>query len=142
MTYAFPVAQFRLPRIVASASVTQYKPRIIDSTAKRSMWSLVQNTGGLTQSIYIESSKMVATMRITDAGLVTKDKATPLPAIYEDDPEIAVMSKVELIAEVEALFGVWVEREDITDDWLTEIREGWDERLADIYGPTPEDQPS
>ncbi|MBI4671417.1 MAG: antitoxin family protein [Chloroflexi bacterium] len=30
-------------------------------------------------------------------------------------------------------FGMWADRQDITDDWLDEIRAGWERRLNELY---------
>jgi hypothetical protein len=54
--------------------------------------------------------------------------------IFEDEPEIAPMSIDELRAAVEAAYGAWADREDITDDWLDNLRTGWNYRLEKLYG--------
>jgi hypothetical protein len=56
----------------------------------------------------------------------------------DDDPEIAGLTDNELMAEIEAAFGAWKDREDITDDWLDNMRHGWDDRLTDLYGQNAE----
>jgi hypothetical protein len=55
--------------------------------------------------------------------------------LYEDDPEIVAMTDEELAEAAAALFGSWAERDDIDDDWLDNLRSGWDERLKELYGP-------
>lgn len=65
---------------------------------------------------------------------------TPKPRmLYEDDPEIAAMTDEELLSSVKAMFGAWADREDITDDWLGEIRRGWGKRIDKINGTNSED---
>lgn len=39
-------------------------------------------------------------------------------------------AKVKLARET---FGMWADRQDLTDDWLNEIRAGWEERIRDLY---------
>ncbi|HSW63407.1 MAG TPA: hypothetical protein VLH56_08865 [Dissulfurispiraceae bacterium] len=62
--------------------------------------------------------------------------------LYEDDPEIQAMTDKEIIAEARAAFGSWADRDDITDDWLDEIRAGWSSRLDELYGPDDEEEVS
>lgn len=48
------------------------------------------------------------------------------------------MSSVELADEIRSLAGIWADREDMTDDWLDELRAdmtaGWAKRLEELYG--------
>ncbi|MEJ5202572.1 MAG: hypothetical protein WHV66_10115 [Anaerolineales bacterium] len=57
---------------------------------------------------------------------------------YSEDPEILAMSEEEIRAEVLAAFGAWADREDMTDDWLDELRRGWNDRLDELYADKPE----
>jgi len=50
------------------------------------------------------------------------------------DQNLPALSDEEIKAEILAAFGAWANREDITDDWLEELRRGWVERLDEIYG--------
>lgn len=43
-------------------------------------------------------------------------------------------SDANLWNEVEKLFGAWADRNDLADDWLDQLRNEWDNRLADEYG--------
>lgn len=52
---------------------------------------------------------------------------------YSSDPVIRALSRAEIISEINAMFGKWNNREDIGDDWLENIRRGWDNRLDDIF---------
>ncbi len=52
---------------------------------------------------------------------------------YFEDPEILLMSEDEIKVAVLAAFGAWADREDITDDWLDDLRRGWSDRLDDLY---------
>lgn len=53
---------------------------------------------------------------------------------YTNDPEILRMSKAEYIAAIEALSGIWSNRDDISNDWVDEIRSEWDKRVDVLYG--------
>jgi hypothetical protein len=68
--------------------------------------------------------------------MIPKNKA------FDNDPEIAALTDSELMADINALFGAWEDREEITDDWLENMRRGWDDRLTDLYGPDKENLPS
>lgn len=52
---------------------------------------------------------------------------------YSSDPTIRALSREEIISEINAMFGKWENREDIGEDWLENIRRGWDTRLDDIF---------
>jgi hypothetical protein len=65
-------------------------------------------------------------------GYIRSDR---MRKIYEEDPEILAMSDKEIVSEARAAFGMWADRDDITDTWLDELRGGWENRLDDIYGP-------
>ncbi len=54
--------------------------------------------------------------------------------VYEDDPEIAAMSRKELKAALEAAFGAWADRDDINDEWLDNLSKGWSLRFDELYG--------
>jgi hypothetical protein len=41
----------------------------------------------------------------------------------------------EIWAKIDAQFGSWADREDITDNWVEKMREESDERLRDILDP-------
>lgn len=47
-------------------------------------------------------------------------------------PEIPAISEEE-ISKILASFGAWADREDITDDWLDNLRSGWEQRLKELY---------
>ncbi len=44
------------------------------------------------------------------------------------------MSDEEYLAALGALGGIWADRDDISDNWLEEIRDEWDKRLDGLYG--------
>ena len=35
--------------------------------------------------------------------------------------------------DLEPLFGLWADNEETDDDWLRNLRSGWDNRLRDLY---------
>ena len=52
---------------------------------------------------------------------------------YTDNPELLRMSKPDYIAAIAALSGIWSDRNDISDNWVDEIRSEWDKRIDDLY---------
>lgn len=64
-------------------------------------------------------------------------KATTI--IFEEDAAIATMSEKAIEAEVLAMFGSWADRDDITDNYLDDLRGGWGTRLDELYGNDEED---
>jgi hypothetical protein len=51
------------------------------------------------------------------------------------DPQVGFMSKQQVYDAVMASFGSWVDREDIPDDWVDQMRQEESDRLADLYAP-------
>lgn len=60
------------------------------------------------------------------------------PKVYDNDPEILALTDAQIKAEALAMNGAWVDRDDINDEWLDNLRSGWNERLDEVYGPNNE----
>jgi hypothetical protein len=99
-----------------SNSTNQLQPTHIDASATIKPIVYWSGTGSITNIITMTSKN----------------------SAIDDDPEIAGLTDNELMAEIDAAFGAWKDREDITDDWLDNMRHGWDDRLTDLYGQNAE----
>lgn len=64
-----------------------------------------------------------------------------LPAAHETDPEIANMSRDEIIAASKALYGAWADRKEEIDNFFDGMkRASWD-RLDRLNEPGSKDHP-
>jgi hypothetical protein len=46
---------------------------------------------------------------------------------------IQTEDRIKMWADFESLYGAWADRDDMGEDWLDNLRAGWNVRLADIY---------
>lgn len=58
-----------------------------------------------------------------------KRKRTPSSRL----PKKRKDTRAEQVKLARESFGMWADRKDINDDWLTEIRAGWEKRLDELY---------
>ena len=70
-------------------------------------------------------------IRVTDMGNIPP---IPLASDQDDtdlliDQDIATMTEEEIWAAIDAQFGKYANNDLYTDDWLTDLRKGWDDRL-------------
>ncbi len=87
-------------------------------------------------------NSMIITAMFDDSSsrvwrIMTENKSSSVN--YSEDPEILAMSEEEIRAEILAAFGAWADRDDITDDWLDDLRRGWSDRLDDLYSEQSKD---
>lgn len=116
-------------------------PKYYSSSQKSGIVWKSKTSPSVLLSIGAMNSMMITTMfhasSSRDWRIMTKKKS---PFVYNsEDPEILAMSEEEIRAEVLAAFGAWADRDDITDDWLDDIRRGWSDRLDDLYSEQSKD---
>lgn len=60
---------------------------------------------------------------------------TPV-AFLEEDLDLTPFNAEELSKLALEAAGIWADRDDITDEWLDELRKGWNTRLDDFTDTT------
>lgn len=56
---------------------------------------------------------------------------------HSDDSKILTMSDKDYLAAISALGGAWADNENMSDSWLEDIRNEWDERLDYLNDTEP-----
>jgi hypothetical protein len=68
-------------------------------------------------------------VRVKITPIVERKKKVVAPLTVPTKP-----TEDELVKQrIKEAFGMWADRDDIGDDWLDEIRAGWEERMKRIY---------
>lgn len=115
---------------------------LFTATGKRKTPSFITNAGVLNAPKRAATYGMINPSVIVSIGSATTMSiavSSVLEIPEEDiDAKIAAMSPDELADAIMSLAGSWSDREDITDNWLDELRAdmtaGWEERLKELYG--------
>jgi hypothetical protein len=63
-----------------------------------------------------------ATGKVISSNTASDEIPTPSEHSHADTLASGGMPRKELIEAVEALFGVWADRDDINDEWLEDLR--------------------
>ena len=71
------------------------------------------------------------TMATTSSTGQLNSGYTPKQATVIQEIQLSEKEKLDLAL---SCFGAWKDRDDINDNWLNDLRSGWDERLNDLYG--------
>lgn len=114
-----------------------------DSTATQ-MYRLVKGSSGAERYSLPTSRAMIymgSTFTINNSGSFRAGAMATPTEIYEDDPSITSLSLAEISSEVMAMFGAWADRDDITDDFLVTLWNGWGDSLEELYNDEQPDLP-
>lgn len=107
--------------------------------ALRIFSSIATSTVLFTTSVAISSSGTVKILALQEtanmhiASSVSNEfvQENFFPSVYSEALDRA---KGEAIwKDIEPLFGLWADDEEIDDNWLHDLRSGWDTRLRNLY---------
>lgn len=122
-------ASFVIPKRIYNSSSGVFSSRLVDSRV------------GLNKTESTSANRGIMFGGLTTGtGIITRFYTMTEENRYigENDIEILAMTDVEIAREARAAFGSWSDHDDITDEWLENIRESWWARIDGIYDPDDE----